>query len=596
MCLLAPRPARAAATLLRRPYLQNVQGDFASILWTTLENRAGDVLVGRADGTTFSVPAFVSQFPPRITNLAYTFYQYQADLSGLAPGTEYAYRVRMDGVPVTPGPALFRTAAPGDFSFLAFGDTGENTPSQRSIVARMLGESGISLLLHTGDLAYPKGDYEHYESAHFGLNAPLLDHLPFFPTPGNHDYYADNAAPYLACHSLPDSGVDPADRGRYYSFDWGDAHFTSIDSNLLPGGSADRMLAWVDHDLASTRKFWKIVFLHHPPYPTGHHKGDAICAAVRARVNPIVERHRVQLVLAGHEHGYERTLPLRGDQLQEGTGTTYIITGGGGAGLHDVNPGDFTVVALQDYNYLRVDVVGRSLTVRATDAEGTEIDRVVLNPAPVISNHGVVTVGDYTEVLAPGSLTSIFGSNLAVQPAAARGFPLPHDMGGVRVQLDEQDVPLLFVSPEQVNFQVPYDSKDVRMLRVITPNGMAEQPLKVSPTAPAILAVTTRDALVSAANAPQAGSAVVVYVTGLGRCRENMQTGASAPTPSPSLAAVDVWVGDRRIQPFYAGVTPGFAGLYQVNFTVADGISPGNYPLRIATPDGSSRSVPIPIR
>ena len=52
--------------------------------------------------------------------------------------------------------------------------------------------------------------------------------------------------------------VNPADTGRYYSFDWGDAHFTSLDSNLMPTAAADRMLAWLDNDPSFTEQIWKI--------------------------------------------------------------------------------------------------------------------------------------------------------------------------------------------------------------------------------------------------------------------------------------------------------------------------------------------------
>jgi uncharacterized protein (TIGR03437 family) len=583
--------------LLRSPYLQNVQQDRASILWTTVEVGEGRVVVASPSGTTITVPATGRFFPKYLTGLAYNFQQYQADLTGLEPGTSYSYRITLNGATLTPGPARFRTAGPGKFSFLAFGDTGEDTPAQRQVINLMAAETGISFLMHTGDLAYPQGTFAHYEIAHFGLNAPLLDHLPFFPTPGNHDYYADFAAPYLAVHSMPESGVDPADRGRYYSFDWGDAHFISLDTNLIPTGSVDRMMDWFENDLRSTRKFWKIVYMHHPPYPTGHHLGDSICAAVREQVKPLVERYGVQLVIAGHEHGYERTAPLVDDTIvQQGTGTTYVITGGGGAGLHDVNSGGKTLIALEDYNYLRVDVDGRTLTIRATDADGKEIDRFELRPQPVISDRGVVSVGDYSAALAPGSLVSIFGQNLAMQQAASPGYPMPTTMGGVRVEIDDQDAPLMFVSPGQVNFQIPFDAKPSCMLRVVTDNGMDQQRVSLTPTAPTIIAVTTRNLFASPLNAPNAGTPIVIYASGLGSCGQTLVAGTPVIGATSTVAAVDVWMADKRIQPTYAGMTPGYAGLYQVNFAVPNDFTAGTYALRIATTNGSSRSVPLVVR
>jgi uncharacterized protein (TIGR03437 family) len=577
--LLRPALARAAATLIRQPYLQNVQRDRASILWSTLEPGDGAVVIGLPDGTTFTVPARARAFTPALTNLSYPFYQYETDVIGLQPATAYAYRITLNGATLTSRPGFFSTAAPGPFSFLVFGDSGEDTSQQKALIPLMGAEPGVSFLLHTGDLAYPQGSFALYDSNYFGLNASLFGRLPTFATPGNHDYMADSAAPFLASQVAPQSGVDAADVGRYYSFDWGDAHFTSIDSNLLPAASVDRMLGWLDNDLRSTRNFWKIVFLHHPPYPTGQHLGDPICATVRARVNPILERNGVQLVLAGHEHGYERSLPLAADQaVPAGLGTTYVITGGGGADLHAVNAGGQTAIALSAYNYLRVSIDGMTLTVRATGIDGSEIERFVLRPQPVIAQRGVLSVGDYSAALARGSLASIFGQNLALRPQAASDDQTAAGLGGARVQFNNQDIPVLYVSPKQINVQIPYDAAPAGTLQVLTDNGAAQADISIFPSAPSILAVTVANAPASGSNAPSPGSAVVVYATGLGS------------------GNVTVWLGDRSIQPSFAGPTNQFAGLYQVNFTVPDSLAAGPYALRIATPNASSRSVPVVIQ
>jgi hypothetical protein len=240
------------------------------------------------------------------------------------------------------------------------------------------------------------------------------------------------------------------------------------------------MLAWLDSDLGATGRFWKIVFLHHPPYPTGHHRDDLLCAAVRARVNPIVERRGVQLVLSGHEHGYERTAPLQAAaQVPAGIGTTYVITGGGGADLHDVQCGGPTEFALGMFNYLRVEVDGAMLTVRVIGLNGAEIDRFVLQPRPIIVDGGVVSGGDYSRSLAPGSIASIFGQNLAVKPEAASDSLLPLQLGGVRVQLDDRDIPLLYVSPGQVNVQIPEEARGGGVLQIWNTNGFAQTTISV---------------------------------------------------------------------------------------------------------------------
>src|SRR4051812_21216533 len=96
LSLLGSPLGRAASTLVRRPYLQQTNRDSASILWATLDAGDGRVVVG-APGGTYTVPAVRQALLPAQTNLPYPYYQYQSDLRGLDPGTEYAYRITLNG-------------------------------------------------------------------------------------------------------------------------------------------------------------------------------------------------------------------------------------------------------------------------------------------------------------------------------------------------------------------------------------------------------------------------------------------------------------------------------------------------------------------
>ena len=337
---------------------------------------------------TVSATAQVRAFLPAETLLTAAYYQYQADLTGLTPGTTYTYSIAVDGQALvssaTDGsPLHFTTEGPGRFSFLALGDSGAGTPEQMQIAALMAAEPGVSLLLHMGDLACDLGTYAQLEANYFAVYANLMERVPFFPAPGNHEYYTDQAAPYLAVHAPPTSGVPAQDTGRYYSFDWGDAHFTSLDSNLLGTASESRMLAWFDQDLQASRKLWKIVYFHHTPYPSGHHLGDPICERALAVVNPIAERNGVQLVLNGHEHSYQRSMPLlNGLPAGRGLGTTYLITAGGGQALQNIGQLPTTAIALDLNNYLRLDLDGGRLTIRVIGLGGAHLDLVVLYAEP----------------------------------------------------------------------------------------------------------------------------------------------------------------------------------------------------------------------
>jgi hypothetical protein len=419
----------------------------------------------------------MTAFDPSATQLPATYYQYQADIAGLQAGTSYEYQVLLDGQTVASDPVQnsFSTPTAGNLSFLVIGDSGLNSPEELSLIQRMAVEPGIGKLIHVGDLAYFSGTFAQFESNYFATNAPLMSRLPFFATPGNHDYETDNAAALLAGHVAPDCNVPAQDIGRYYSYDWGDIHFASVDSNLLPTDAATRMLNWLDSDLAATGKYWKIVFLHHTPYPTGFHLGDPICALVQQNVNPIVERHGVQLILTGHEHGYERSFPLVANQpVNAGApSTTYVVTGGGGGGLETVGSLPQCAISVQAYHYLRVDVVDSSLTFKAVGLDGTVIDMVSISPPPVISPGGVVNAQNFTPTLTAGSLVSIFGQNLAVRPATSPTFPVAtsNQLGDVTVWANNEPAPLLYVSPTEINLQLPTRLSGHVTLKIVTPNG-----------------------------------------------------------------------------------------------------------------------------
>ena len=87
-----------AATLVQRPYLQNEREGRVSILWSARENLPGVVQYSSDQTFSQSVSARVREFPPSVTGLSYTFYQYRADLTDLAPGAEYSYRVVVEKI------------------------------------------------------------------------------------------------------------------------------------------------------------------------------------------------------------------------------------------------------------------------------------------------------------------------------------------------------------------------------------------------------------------------------------------------------------------------------------------------------------------
>jgi predicted MPP superfamily phosphohydrolase len=477
---LAPRRSRAAISS-PCPYLQNVGRDGATISWTT--DRAGQDAVWLASGGS---PAqikgsVVTELSPVETGLGFPCYRHTVELAGLEPNTEYFYGFLHENGELTANePLSFRTACPGALSFLAFGDSGSGSAEQQ-ILASWMRRENPSLVLHLGDLAYPTGSFQDFLAYYFDPCRDLMKRVPFFPCPGNHDYMTRDAFPYLALHDLPHVGSVPeSDRGRYYSFDWGNVHFVSVDSNaplVLAAGGHGPMLEWLENDLRTTRQYWKIVYFHHPPFAGGPNENDASSELARRYLVPIVERHGVQLVLNGHEHSYQRTYPLTGKwAVPEGRGTVYVTSGGGGYGLYAAHSNPLVAVRHSVHHYLRVNVSNSRLSVRAIGLSGEEVDGFDLAPLPEVSDSVEILP---TSDIAPTRVLRIHGRNLAAVAQSALGTSQPFELSGTSVTANGVPLPLLKVSTVDVEAQFTGLLEGHLELQVTTPNGVASKQVSV---------------------------------------------------------------------------------------------------------------------
>ena len=120
----------------------------------------------------------------------------------------------------------------------------------------------------------------------------------------------------------------------------------------------------MEEDLAATRKRWKIAFLHRSPYGSSRHGGDE---RVRENLEPLFARHKVDVVLAGHDHVYERTVPIRG--------VTYVVSGGGGRRLYRAGKGKRTAFSKSAHHAVLVRLDGGRLSLEAIEPGGTVLDR-----------------------------------------------------------------------------------------------------------------------------------------------------------------------------------------------------------------------------
>jgi hypothetical protein len=361
--LLAAAPV-AAATLTRGPYLQHLTTDAVTIVWRTdlpaacavaLRPVGGDggPVVAGGSGTTCAVRA-----------------------AGLRGGARYAYQPLADGLPLGP-PAVFRTDHPDlPVTFLALGDSGKGGTQQLAVRDRML-EVPADFIVHTGDVVYPEGAAEDYQAKFFEPYRDLLRERVFWPALGNHDVRTGGGRPWRDVFHTPAN--NPAGSEHYYSFDAGNAHVVVLDSNqCTEPGCAQH--AFLDQDLRASNTTWTLVVFHHTVYSSGWHGSNA---RVRDDLGPLFDAHGVDVVLMGHDHHYERTLPLRNQRVAgPGEGTVYVTTGGGGATLRAVGAKWFTAHAESVAHFVRGRIDGGTLAMDMIRVDGTIGDSTMLVKGP----------------------------------------------------------------------------------------------------------------------------------------------------------------------------------------------------------------------
>jgi uncharacterized protein (TIGR03437 family) len=195
------------------------------------------------------------------------------------------------------------------------------------------------------------------------------------------------------------------------------------------------------------------------------------------------------------------------------------------------------------------------------------------------------------DVVSPGEIVSLFGAELAPATDSAAAYPLPQTLQGVSVTIGGLTAPLFYVSPGQINFQVPFEIPLGGTSTMVKRGSQSsvERPVRVIPFSPGIftaagdslnspIVVHTSDySLVTAQNPAHASEYLAIFCTGLGVTAASIRSGDPAPpVPTPVLPPVELVDDSRGVgQVPYAGLAPGFAGLYQVNFQVPGDETPG---------------------
>lgn len=287
--------------LIRAPYLQTAIADSISILWKTDVATTCKAMVRVQNDTAWQT------ISGKVTK-ARAGYGSTVTIHGLKKAMRYQYKIFTNDRELSKTDSLFFRApvdATEAFTFFTAGDIGEpvgegGKPDKMAVgIMKLKQQPHFGLLL--GDIVYPNGESEGYDKHLFPYFKDVFSNIPTFAVLGNHDWVVDPEENFLKEWKLPNNG-------HYYSFDYGNTHFVGLDSKNGDFHEFEKQRAWLIADLekAQGKYDWLIVFLHHNG-KTCTYKDDNKKVV---ELYPLFTKYKVDVVLNGHAHTYERLNPM----------------------------------------------------------------------------------------------------------------------------------------------------------------------------------------------------------------------------------------------------------------------------------------------
>ena len=332
-----------AQNITKGPYLQMTSSASTRIRFRTDVESKPSILIGKLPN---SLTRTIRQ-----TELTK---EHELFIDSLTGNTRYYYKILTPTQSLGDSTFFFQTAPEkGAKNKISFWSTGDMYPGQLQLdvvtgFTKFIGKKYTNLYLTVGDNVYAGARDNDYQANFFQVYQNILKQSTAFPAVGNHDYdftsvnQDDPNIAYFQNFSLPKnaelSGV-PSNSEAYYSYDYGNVHFICLDSHawgkdgqrLFDGPS--EQLTWLINDLKANKQDWTVVYFHYPLYTKGSYDSDAKNPNVaynnqyniplvnlRNMLVPIFDKYKVDLVLTGHSHVYERTKPLVG---HTGTSDTF---------------------------------------------------------------------------------------------------------------------------------------------------------------------------------------------------------------------------------------------------------------------------------
>jgi len=234
-----------------------------------------------------------------------------------------------------------------------YGDSRTDHATHEKVI-KAIGEFNPVLILHSGDYVEDPSSREDWRRF-LAITDKIRQEAEFFPATGNHD----KDSPFYRSYFPELKGK------RWFSRDRFGVHFVVLDStaSFEPGSV---QYDWLKKDLARAKKSFKVIILHYPFFSTV--RDELASRNLREYILPLLEEYEVGLVFSGHDHNYQRFLHKN---------TQFIVTGGGGASLHNWKIHSFEPVEFRkDYNFCILDIGEENIEITVYALSGDIIEEI----------------------------------------------------------------------------------------------------------------------------------------------------------------------------------------------------------------------------
>ncbi|PBQ31867.1 hypothetical protein CNR22_08820 [Sphingobacteriaceae bacterium] len=334
-------------TIVKGPYLQIGTQNSMKIRWETSSACDTKVMYGTSAASLTSV---ISNTSPVVSH--------EVSIGSLSAYTKYFYSIGTTSFVIQGDTNNYFLTSPtpgaeGKYRFWVIGDCGNASTNQVNVKNQFKNYNGNRMVdgwLTLGDNAYSSGSDPQFNAEFFTIyQNDVMKNKVLWPVPGNHDYnngaVTSSTTPYFSIFNVPtaaEAGGVASGTKAYYSYDYGNIHFIALDSYGTVAGNkmydtTGAQAVWLKADLAANTKKWIVAYWHHPPYTMGSHNSDteSDLVAIRQKFIRILERYKVDLILCGHSHDYERSKLMQGHYGAESTFTASVHNLSQSSALYD---------------------------------------------------------------------------------------------------------------------------------------------------------------------------------------------------------------------------------------------------------------------